>query len=360
MKKGIFITGAICLIAFTALLLFTYIFVAKGREAKELKVGLIMNGTHDDRSLSEVHFDPLYKISKDRGLVLEYFENVPLDESSMDRMVELIEDGCSLIVLDSSFYEDYARTVAIAHPEVNFTCFYGNSYMPNFLTFTGRLYQAHYLTGIVAGLQTDSGNIGFYSQNREPILITGVNAFTLGVKKVNPEAKVFVRFSGTGDDKKDAADFINKRKLDILACDGVSNEPLAAAEESGVWSIGMHFDLSDRYPNTFLTGAALDLTDFYSEQIQRCERGIFLGENDHVGIDGNALDIVPLSEHVKSGVEEEVDAERQLMKDRKKDVFYGPITDINGDVRVNEGESMPDREVLYDLEWFVSGVIIDE
>ncbi len=361
MKKQAVVLSIISVISCIVLLVGTFIFASRDTEdPEEFRIGLILSGSHDDRGLSEVHFDPLYSIVMKKHMVLEYFENVPVDESSSDRMRELIADGCSLIVLDSAFYEAYARSVSIEHPEVNFTCFYGNSYMDNYLTFTGRLYQAHYLTGMVAGLQTDSGKIGFFSQNREPILITGINAFTLGVKKVNPDADVYVRFSHNGDEEKEASEFIKNKGIDILACDGVSDSVLEAAEKNNVWSIGMHFDNSDRYPNTFLTGALLDFTDFYGDQINRCQKGYFTGENLHLGMDDNAVDIVPLTSHIKSGIAEVVDEERKLIKERKKDVFYGPILDMAGDIVVNSYETIPDKEVLYNQDWFVSGVILDE
>ncbi|MCR4591375.1 MAG: BMP family ABC transporter substrate-binding protein [Lachnospiraceae bacterium] len=361
MKKRFLVFGGIFIVSLVVLLVGTILFAAKKTVVKEeFKVGLILNGGHDDRGLSEVHYDPLYNIIKRKHMVLEYFENVPVDSTACDKMEELIRDGCSLIVLDSAFYEAYARSVSIEHPDVNFICFYGNSYMDNFLTFAGRLYQAHYLTGIVAGLQTESNCIGFCSQNMDPILITGINAFTIGVKKVNPEAKVYVKISDGDINEKDALDLINNRNVDILACDGVNDSVLKVAEENNVWSIGMHFDNSDRYPNTFLTGALLDFRDFYGDQISRCERGIFAGETLNIGIDDNAVDIVPLTRHVKSGIARVVEQERKLMKERKFDVFYGPIIDTKGDIRVNSFESIPDKEVLYNQDWFVSGVVIDE
>ena len=41
------------------------------------------------------------------------------------------------------------------------------------------------------------------------------------------------------------------------------------------------------------------------------------------------------------------------------DVFYGPIRDQEGNIRVNEGESMSDATMLNDFDWYVEGVVIE-
>ena len=48
------------------------------------------------------------------------------------------------------------------------------------------------------------------------------------------------------------------------------------------------------------------------------------------------------------------------MKNGSFDVFYGPIEDNTGNVRINEGESMSDVDMLNQFNWFVKGVVIDE
>ena len=42
------------------------------------------------------------------------------------------------------------------------------------------------------------------------------------------------------------------------------------------------------------------------------------------------------------------------------DVFYGPIVDTDGVVRIGEGESMSDEAMLNNFDWYVEGVIVHE
>ena len=55
-----------------------------------------------------------------------------------------------------------------------------------------------------------------------------------------------------------------------------------------------------------------------------------------------------------------VASERKKIQNGSFDVFYGPIEDNAGTIRINEGESMSDSDMLNNFNWFVKGVKIDE
>ena len=59
------------------------------------------------------------------------------------------------------------------------------------------MYEARYVTGIVAGKQTKTNTIGFVAAFPIPEVIRAINAFTLGVQSVNPDAKVKVLWTNT-------------------------------------------------------------------------------------------------------------------------------------------------------------------
>ena len=42
------------------------------------------------------------------------------------------------------------------------------------------------------------------------------------------------------------------------------------------------------------------------------------------------------------------------------DVFYGPIYDNEGNLRVAEGETMTDNAMLNEFDWYVEGVVIEK
>jgi len=62
----------------------------------------------------------------------------------------------------------------------------------NWIRYFGRQYQAQYLAGMVAGAITETNSIGLVCAFPAVQVVRKVNAFTLGVKSTNPEAKVYL------------------------------------------------------------------------------------------------------------------------------------------------------------------------
>lgn len=63
----------------------------------QTKVGVILNGTVDDHSWGESHYNGLEISAKELNLNVIYKENILEDESSMEMMEELIADGYRIL-----------------------------------------------------------------------------------------------------------------------------------------------------------------------------------------------------------------------------------------------------------------------
>ena len=323
---------------------------------KKFKIGMILCGSHENGGLSEAHYKSVLRVAKERGLVLEFFENVPYDERCREKIEELIYDGCQVIILDSRYYEEYSIPASEAHPETGFINSYGSGFSENYLSFSGRMYQPNYLCGMVAGMQTENNRIGYLAASPATELICDINAFTLGVRKVNPEASVYVGYTESADGVLLISRLVESYGIDVIMNNTYTDTALRYAEKRGIWSIGCHMDHSDIYPKSYLTSIIWNLDDFYDKEIMSCREGRFTGENIKMGIDSSFVDISPLTENVKPGIAEVVNKERERLKNREFDVFYGPVYDSEGVLRAAENESIPDIELFKNLNGFVSGV----
>ena len=136
--------------------------------------------------------------------------------------------------------------------------------------------------------------------------------------------------------------------------------PLEVAEEKGVWSIGYNMDNSAKYPNSFLTAPVWKWECFYTPHILECLQGKFEEHEYWEGVETGIVDLAPFTGHVKDGIAEAVEAERARLQSGTYDVFYGPIWDNEGNLRVAEGETMSDRTLLNEFDWYVEGVIIND
>lgn len=328
---------------------------------EKTKVGFILNGSVDDHSWGQAHYEGMERCADTLNLEVYYRENVQADEQCRECIEELIGQGCEIIIGNSFGFGEYELAAAKEHRDIYFFHATGVEETDNLATFFGRIYQMRYLSGIVAGLQTDTNEIGYVAAYPIPEVIRGINAFTLGVREVNPDANVYVEWtqSWTGDAEAEAATekLLAEHSIDVLTIHTDTNRTLEIAEERGIWSIGYNMDNFEMYPNTFLTAPVFEWENFYEPHILECLQGKFVCEHYWDGAETGIVSLAPLSRNVKSGIQTRVEEETQKFQSGTFDVFYGPITDTEGNVRVREMESMTDAEMLNSFDWYVEGVI---
>ena len=111
---------------------------------------------------------------------------------------KLIADGYSAIFATSPVMLNSAIEPALEHPEVKFLCCSLLSNYTNIRTYYIRFHEAKFLLGLAAGILSDNGKIGYIADY--PIYGTpaAANAFALGARMVNPNAKIYLNwFSAT-------------------------------------------------------------------------------------------------------------------------------------------------------------------
>ncbi|MBQ1597339.1 MAG: BMP family ABC transporter substrate-binding protein [Lachnospiraceae bacterium] len=328
------------------------------------RVGVILLGTRDDKCWNQSHFQGLEKARKTLGLDITYKEAVPPTEESRKVIEGLISAGNQIIIVDSSAYSQYVIEASERHPEVYFFHAAGFVTKDNLMTYFGKIYEMRYLTGIVAGLQTKTGQIGYVAPFSQPEVIRGIDAFTLGVRQVNPDAVVYVKWTGSWNNdsvtRQVTGDLLKGRDIDVLTMHSDSLMPLSVAEEEGIWSIGYNMDNAASYPKSFLTASVWNWGDFYTEQIRNCVNGKFMGKSYWEGASTGMVDLAPLSKNVNREVKKQLPFYKRAVTNGTLNVFYGPIYDQEGKEIVGKAECVPDEVLLRTLDVFVEGVVIDE
>lgn len=340
------------------------ILIISGREEnkEKLKIGILLNGSRTDDSWSQAHYEGILASAEELGLELMYYEDVPESDSCIVYMNQLISEGCEIIICNSFNFGSYALQVAAKHPEICFFHASGVEITDNLSTYFGRMYQMRYLCGIVAGMQTETNQIGYVAAYPISEVNRGINAFTLGVHSVNPDAIVYVSWCNSWTDGAAAEaatrELLQNYEIDVLAMHTDSLSPLDVAEEKEIWSIGYNIDNSGTYTETFLTAPIWHWENFYTPRIKECQQGKFEGRNYWEGAESGMIALAPLTKHVKEGISEVVEQKRKEISNGTFDVFYGPIYDRDGGLRVPAEESMSDEAMLNEFDWYVKGVII--
>ncbi|MBU7006215.1 BMP family ABC transporter substrate-binding protein [Phosphitispora fastidiosa] len=332
----------------------------KATEAEKTKVAFIYVGPAGDAGWSYAHdLGRKYLEENVSGIeVTPPLESVPEGADAEQVIENLVQKGNKIIFATSFGYMDAMEKVAKRHPDVYFLHCSGNKTLDNMGTYFGRIYQPRYLSGIVAGKTTKSNTIGYVAAFPIPEVVRGINAFTLGVRSVNPDAKVKVVWTNTWYDpakEKDAAKSLLEQGADVVAQHQDTPGPMQAAEEAGKFGVSYNSDMRQFAPKAVLTGPVWNWGPYYAETVQAILDGTWKSEQYWGPIGDDIVDLAPYGDMVTDDVKALVDAKKKEIVDGTWDVFTGPIKDNTGKERVAAGAKLTDQEML-SLDWFVEGV----
>lgn len=326
---------------------------------EKLKVGFIYVGSATDGGYSQAHDNGRkYLEEKIPNIQTVVKESVPEGQDVEKVAADMVDQGCKIIFANSFGYMDYIEKVSKKYPEVKFFHCSGYKTGDNLATYFGREYQARYLTGIVAGMKSKNGKIGYVAAFSIPEVVRSVNAFTLGARSVNPNAVVKVTWTNTWYDpakEKEAAVALLDQGIDVLGQYQDTTAAQQAAEERGVACIGSDLDMSAAAPKTNMTSAVWNWGPYYVQAVQSVIDGKFKAENYWGGIETGIVQISPLTKNAPEGAQAKVDEAKAKMENKSWDVFTGPIKDQSGNVKVADGQKMSDKELL-SFDWLVEGV----
>ena len=332
---------------------------ADKKAGEKTKVAFVYIGSANDGGYSMTHDLGRQYVEKNMPNVQTSFvESVPAGADAERVITQLASQGNKIIFTTSFGFMDPTINVAKKYPDITFLHCSGYKTAPNVGTYFGRMYESRYLTGIVAGKQTKSNVIGYVAAFPIPEVGRGINAFTLGVRSVNPDAKVKVIWTNTWYNpagEKQAALTLIDFGADVIAQHQDTPGPQQAAEERGVYGIGYDMDMSKAAPKASLTASVWNWGPYYVNAIQQVLDGKWKSGAYWGGMKDKVVDIAPYGPAVAEDTKKITDAAKAKILDGSLQVFAGPIKDQSGSVKVPAGKTMSDEDLLK-FDWFVEGV----
>ncbi len=323
-----------------------------------LKVGFVYIGSINDEGYTQAH-DQGRLALENMGIETAYVEHVPENADCEKAIRDLIDQGCNVIYATSFGFMDWTIKVAADHPEVYFGHCSGYKRADNVSTYFGKIFQARYLSGIAAGLKTKVNRIGYVAAMPIPEVIRGINAFTLGVQSVNPDATVEVIWTNTWYDpaveKQAALELLNKG-CDVLTQHQDTTAPQIAAQEKGAFAVGYNTPTASAAPAAYLTAPLFKWTTFYVNDVQKILNGTWTSRAYWEGLDAGMVALDDLTANCAPGTAEAVAAAQKAIMDGSLHPFAGPLKNQKGEIIVPAGTTMSDDEI-WNMGWFVEGVI---
>ncbi|MDO5128236.1 MAG: BMP family ABC transporter substrate-binding protein [Eubacteriales bacterium] len=337
---------------------------------EDIKIGVLYIGGEEDTSgytyAHEIGIQGMISnIGLSEGQVIRknYIDDTD-DKAIREALDECIkEDGCNVIIGTSWGYMEYFAEYADAYPDIYFA--HGTGYLSNGKNFTnyfGRIYQARYLSGLVAGLKTKSNKIGYVSAqgigNSE--CTGGVDAFAIGVEEVNPDATVYVAVTNSWFDpekEQAASDYLIGIGCDVLAQHVDTTAPQTASEANGTWSIGYNSDMSKETPNATLTSVIWNWSAYYTAYVAGIINATYDGSDFYGGMDESLVSLTSLSSLCEDGTSEIVNEKMQEIISGKFGVFDGVLETNKGEFIGEEGKTLDDATITGGIDWYYKNVM---
>lgn len=352
------------LLLFAAIMVFALIvviiFMTGTKKKDQLRVGFIMTGTAAEEGWNKLHYDGIKEACDELDAKLIVKENIKENEGQCQQAIhELAKDKVDIIILSSYGYAAEVSGITKEYPDITF---YSESFDhgdSNMNSYFARMYQARYLSGIVAGMQTKSNTIGYVAAMANSEVNRGISAFTLGVQRVNPDARVMVAWTDSWDDavkeKELAASLIDEKNVDVITYHQNQPNVIEIAEQKGIASIGYHEAFVDASDN-FLTAAEFHFGSTYREILLDYVRGKSdMVDTYWIGIEQDAVGLTEYSPKVTQETITVVEEAKQEII-QGYDVFSGIIYDTEHTLRCDEGEAISDEQLLKYFDWYVEGV----
>ncbi len=326
--------------------------------ASAQKIGFLFVGNIGDYGFTYAQNQGRLAVMEQLGLECPAIADVPQDEKCLAAFEELIAQGCGMIFATSQSLFEYAKQMAVKHPEVKFLVCSGLEVRENLGAYFGRIYQIRYLNGIAAGLRTKTNHIGFVAAHPTSDVIRALDSFALGVKSVNKEAVVDLHWSNSWYNparERELALKLIDSGCDVIATHQDSVASQVAAEDRGVWCIGINSPMQFCAPNAYLTGASWNWGPYMVGQVRDLLEGKWRAADYWGGLDDDIVRMDVLSPNVAPGTGSAVAKVHRGIRNGWE-IFTGPLYDNRKVLRVAEGKILNDEEKR-SIDWLADNIV---
>ncbi len=206
---------------------------------------------------------------------------------------------------------------------------------------------------------TKSNVIGYVGSFPIPEVVRGINAFTLALHKVNPQAIVKVVWVNTWYDpgkESDAAKALIDQGADVILQHTDSPAPLQIAQKRGVWAVGQASDMTSFGAKAHLT-AVVDVWDqYYVDRACAVLDGTWKSQDVWGGLNDGMLEMAPYNPEIPAEVVALARQAEADIRSGKRHSFQGPIyNNQEGKPIIARGQRVDDKPLL-SMDWYVKGV----
>ena len=161
----------------------------------KVKAAFLFNRSIEDSAWNYWHNLGRLEAEEKLGGKLETVARIVPSRSDFAEAISgLIADGYTAIFATSPVMLNSSIEPALSHPDVKFLCCSLLSNYTNIRTYYIRFYEAKFLLGLAAGILSGNGKIGYIADFPIYGAPAAANAFALGARMVNPQARIYLNW----------------------------------------------------------------------------------------------------------------------------------------------------------------------
>lgn len=275
-------------------------------------------------------------------------------EENAERILEdICKEGYDIVFTVTPQLIKASLKVAASYPDVKILNCALNSPHNSVRTYYTRMYEAKFLTGMIAGSLCNNDKIGYVADYPIYGVAANINAFALGAKMVNPRANIYLAWSTLKDFDMDT--YFKERGITYISAQDMIT-PQSAGREFGLYA-----EKNDEKRN--LAMSICHWGAFYEELLNTISRGSWKVEesednkalNYWWGLSAGVIDVI-YSNNLPTGTGKLVQLMKHAISTGVFHPFAGPLRDQNRKLKYDETDLIQPEEIMT-MDWLVDNVI---
>ncbi len=298
---------------------------------KKIQVGIVFDKAgKDDKSFNTSAYQGGLKAEKELGVTLKTIE--PSDDNAYEPALDQFASRNFDIIIAVGFIQEEAvKKVAARYPDHHFAIVDSKVDLPNVASLLFEEHEGSYLVGMLAGMKSKTGTIGFVGGMDIPLIHRFAVAYKAGAQAVNPKIIVKENYAGITVDAfkdptkgKELANAQIAQNADVIfAAAGITGLGVFdAIEKSGAYGIGVDSNQNWIKPGKILTSMLKRVDVAVFDTIKDVKE-----EKFHGGVNSFSLQNEGIDYAIDKYNESLITPEMKLRVDQaKQDIIHGKIS----------------------------------
>ncbi|MDE6434799.1 MAG: BMP family ABC transporter substrate-binding protein [Lachnospiraceae bacterium] len=268
---------------------------------------------------------------------------------------QICNDGFDIIFAVTPKLIKACLKVAVIHPDVKILNCALNSSHKTVRTYYTRMYEAKFLTGMVAGALCPNDKIGYIADYPIYGATANVNAFALGAQMTNPRAQIYLTWSTV--ENFDINQYYKENEISYIS----TKEMITPQNNNRQY--GLYVEQDNTLKN--LAMSIYHWGVFYEKLINSILRGSWKVEEEGSGeskalnywwgLSAGVIDVI-CSGTLPTGTKKLVNIVKNNISQGVFHPFTGPLTDQDGNIRCDNTDILRPEDIIT-MDWLVNNVI---